>query len=182
MTIGDKIKKIRTFRNMTQAELGAALGWGDKGANRLAQYETNYWVPRKDLVTEMAKILDVNPLTLHEPTTMDAQIIFLLILLFYLPIFLPILPIFLPTAFLQKDNPLVSPEIQEPFSKLKLPDSTWYPLSTLVPSILRFSMWQESQENQNQHCLRSLPFSASSACVDSLILNCHHDNIFNWKF
>ena len=60
MTIGDKIKKIRTFRNMTQAELGAALGWGDKGANRLAQYETNYRVPRKDLVTEMAKILDEN--------------------------------------------------------------------------------------------------------------------------
>lgn len=25
MTIGDKIKKIRTFRHMTQAELGAAL-------------------------------------------------------------------------------------------------------------------------------------------------------------
>ena len=41
MTIGDKIKKIRTFRKMTQAELGAALGWGEKGANRLAQYETN---------------------------------------------------------------------------------------------------------------------------------------------
>ena len=73
MTIGDKIKKIRTFRNMTQAELGATLGWGDKGANRLAQYETNYRVPRKDLVTEMAKILDVNPLALHEPTTMDAS-------------------------------------------------------------------------------------------------------------
>ncbi len=58
---------------MTQAELGAALGWGAKGANRLAQYETNYRVPRKDLVTEMAKILDVNPLALHEPTTMDAS-------------------------------------------------------------------------------------------------------------
>ena len=58
---------------MTQAELGATLGWGDKGANRLAQYETNYRVPRKDLVTEMAKILDVNPLTLHEPTTMNAS-------------------------------------------------------------------------------------------------------------
>ena len=73
MTIGDKIKRIRTFRNMTQAELGAALGWGDKGANRLAQYETNYRVPRKDLVTEMAKILDVNSLTQHEPTTMNAS-------------------------------------------------------------------------------------------------------------
>ena len=58
---------------MTQAELGSALGWGDKGANRLAQYETNYQVPRKDLVTEMAKILDVNPLTLHDPTTMDVR-------------------------------------------------------------------------------------------------------------
>ena len=57
---------------MTQAELGAALGWGDKGANRLAQYETNYRVPKKELVTEMAKILDVNPWTLYEATIMDA--------------------------------------------------------------------------------------------------------------
>ena len=72
MTIGDKIKKIRTFRKMTQAELGAALGWGEKGANRLAQYETNYRVPKKELVTEMAKILDVNPWTLYDATTMDA--------------------------------------------------------------------------------------------------------------
>lgn len=73
MTIGDKIKRIRTFRKMTQAELGAALGWGDKGANRLAQYETNYRVPGKDLVTEMARILDVNPLCLYEPGTMNAS-------------------------------------------------------------------------------------------------------------
>ena len=72
MTIGDKIKKIRTFRKMTQAELGAALGWGEKGANRLAQYETNYRVPKKELVTEMAKILNVNPWTLYDATTMDA--------------------------------------------------------------------------------------------------------------
>ena len=73
MTIGDKIKKIRTFRNMTQAELGFALGWDEKGANRLAQYETNYRVPRKDLVIEMAKVLDVNPLALLDPTTMSAE-------------------------------------------------------------------------------------------------------------
>jgi transcriptional regulator with XRE-family HTH domain len=73
MTIGDKIKRIRTFRNMTQAELGAALGWGDKGANRLAQYETNYRVPKQDLITEMAKILDVNPWTLYDATEMNAS-------------------------------------------------------------------------------------------------------------
>ena len=72
MTIGDKIKKIRTFRKMTQAELGAALGWGEKGANRLAQYETNYRVPKKELVTEMAKILNVNPWTLYDSAAMDA--------------------------------------------------------------------------------------------------------------
>ena len=73
MTIGDKIKRIRTFRKMTQAELGAALGWGDKGANRLAQYETNYRVPKQDLITEMAKILDVNPWTLYDATEMNAS-------------------------------------------------------------------------------------------------------------
>ena len=63
---------MKLIWNMTQAELGVALGWG-QGANRLAQYETNYRVPRKDLVTEMAKILDVNPLALHEPTTVNAS-------------------------------------------------------------------------------------------------------------
>ena len=43
MTVGDKIKKIRTFRGMTQKELGLAIGFEEKGAdNRIAQYETNY--------------------------------------------------------------------------------------------------------------------------------------------
>ena len=47
MTVGDKIKKIRTFRGMTQKELGLAIGFEEKGAdNRIAQYETNYRVPK----------------------------------------------------------------------------------------------------------------------------------------
>ena len=38
MTVGDKIKKIRTFRGMTQKELGLAIGFEEKGAdNRIAQ-------------------------------------------------------------------------------------------------------------------------------------------------
>ena len=46
MTVGDKIRKIRTFRGMTQKELGVAIGLEEKGAdNRVAQYETNYRVP-----------------------------------------------------------------------------------------------------------------------------------------
>ena len=52
MTVGDKIRKIRTFRGMTQKELGVAIGLEEKGAdNRVAQYETNYRVPKKDLLT-----------------------------------------------------------------------------------------------------------------------------------
>ena len=30
MTVGDKIKKIRTFRGMTQKELGLAIGFEEK--------------------------------------------------------------------------------------------------------------------------------------------------------
>ena len=37
MTVGEKIKKIRTFRGMTQKELGLAVGFEEKGAdNRLS--------------------------------------------------------------------------------------------------------------------------------------------------
>ena len=52
MTVGDKIKKIRTFRGMTQKELGLAIGFEEKGAdNRIAQYETNYRVPKRNCWT-----------------------------------------------------------------------------------------------------------------------------------
>ena len=33
MTVGDKIRKIRTFRGMTQKELGVAIGLEEKGAD-----------------------------------------------------------------------------------------------------------------------------------------------------
>lgn len=63
MTIGEKIKYIRTFRNMTQKQLGAAIGLPEKGAdNRMAQYETNYRVPKKDMLMDIAKALHVNPI------------------------------------------------------------------------------------------------------------------------
>ena len=58
MTVGEKIKKIRTFRGMTQKELGLAVGFEEKGAdNRIAQYETNYRVPKKDLLNKIAEVL-----------------------------------------------------------------------------------------------------------------------------
>ena len=61
MTVGDKIKKIRTFRGMTQKELGLAVGFEEKGAdNRIAQYETNYRVPKWELLDKIAEALRVD--------------------------------------------------------------------------------------------------------------------------
>jgi len=61
MTIGERIKRIRTFRNMTQAELGEVLGFEPKNqAVRIAQYESNYRVPKDEMVLQIAKILNCN--------------------------------------------------------------------------------------------------------------------------
>ncbi|MGL6200390.1 MAG: helix-turn-helix domain-containing protein [Lachnospiraceae bacterium] len=61
MTIGDKIKHIRNFRGLTQKELGMKIGFDEKSAdNRIAQYETNYRVPKKDMLVQIAEALSVN--------------------------------------------------------------------------------------------------------------------------
>lgn len=61
MTTGEKIKKIRIFRGMTQRELGLAAGFSEKGAdNRIAQYETNYRIPKKELLVQFANALNVD--------------------------------------------------------------------------------------------------------------------------
>lgn len=74
MTIGEKIKYIRTFRNMTQKQLGAAIGLPEKGAdNRMAQYETNYRVPKKDMLIDIAETLHVNPINFITPVSGSAE-------------------------------------------------------------------------------------------------------------
>lgn len=66
MTIGEKIKKIRTFRGMTQKEFGLAIGLEEKGAdNRIAQYETNYRIPKRDMLEQMAVVLRVSPMNFY---------------------------------------------------------------------------------------------------------------------
>lgn len=74
MTIGEKIKLIRTFRNMKQQELGLALGFSESSAdNRIAQYETNYRVPKKDALIKIAEILDVNKLNFISEASGSAE-------------------------------------------------------------------------------------------------------------
>ena len=68
MAIGEKIKKIREFRGMTQQELGEAVGFAIKNAAvRIAQYEINYRVPKDELIRQIAKTLDVNYIAIRPP-------------------------------------------------------------------------------------------------------------------
>ena len=66
MTTGGKIQRIRQHRKMTQKELGDVIGLP---ANRVAQYEMGYRVPKKPLLEQMAQALQVSPLALQEPNT-----------------------------------------------------------------------------------------------------------------
>ena len=51
MNIGEKIKRIRQHRRMTQKELGELV---DLSANRIAQYEMGYRVTKKPQLTPIA--------------------------------------------------------------------------------------------------------------------------------
>ena len=68
MISGERIKKIRKMRGMTQKELGLALGFDEATADiRVAQYESNNRTPKANLLNEMAEILEVSPYALSEP-------------------------------------------------------------------------------------------------------------------
>ena len=62
MTIGERIKRVRMKRGMTQKELGVALGFPERSADvRIAQYESGSRTPKEDLIRQIAAILHVNP-------------------------------------------------------------------------------------------------------------------------
>jgi len=63
MNIGEKIRRIRQHRRMTQKELGELV---DLSANRIAQYEMGYRVPKKPLLNQIAEALRVSPLALSD--------------------------------------------------------------------------------------------------------------------
>jgi len=64
MTIGDKIKRLRIDREMTQEELGSAIGVQKAAINK---YETGVVVNLKQsVIANLAKALDVNPVWLMD--------------------------------------------------------------------------------------------------------------------
>ena len=61
MTYEDRLKFIRTFRQMTQKELGNACNFGKNGHLFIAQYENGTRTPKPDRNRCIAEALGVNP-------------------------------------------------------------------------------------------------------------------------
>jgi transcriptional regulator with XRE-family HTH domain len=68
MAIGQRIKHIRNLRGLTQKELGEKVGFSGKTSDvRIAQYETETRIPKENLLSEMAGVLNVSPKALAVP-------------------------------------------------------------------------------------------------------------------
>ena len=64
MTLGDKIRKYRTLKGLTQAQLGSMV---KLTGDRIRQYQNDVRKPKDGKLFEIADALDVNPSTLAEP-------------------------------------------------------------------------------------------------------------------
>lgn len=67
MTLGQRLKRIRVYRGMTQKYLGMLIGFPENAADvRIAQYETGKRVPKTVVVNQLAEALDVSPLVFSQ--------------------------------------------------------------------------------------------------------------------
>ena len=58
ITFGEKLRYLRRKNNLTQKELGMAVGFPENTADvRIAQYETNARMPREELLRKLAQVL-----------------------------------------------------------------------------------------------------------------------------
>jgi transcriptional regulator with XRE-family HTH domain len=74
MAIGERIKRIRNIRKLTQKELGLAVGFEENTADvRIAQYESNTRTPKEEMLRKIAAALDVNYAAIYEPTLYSAE-------------------------------------------------------------------------------------------------------------
>ena len=68
MILGERIKRIRTFRGLTQRELGLKLGYEERNADvRVAQYESGSRTPKTDLTNKLAEVFGVSASALTIP-------------------------------------------------------------------------------------------------------------------
>lgn len=64
MTLGDKIRKYRTLKGLTQAQLGSMI---KLTGDRIRQYENDVRKPKDGKLMEIAEALNINPTALFEP-------------------------------------------------------------------------------------------------------------------
>lgn len=64
MTLGDKIRKYRTLKGLTQAQLGSMV---KLTGDRIRQYENDVRKPKEGKLMEIAEALNINPTALFEP-------------------------------------------------------------------------------------------------------------------
>ncbi|MGN9198130.1 helix-turn-helix domain-containing protein [Blautia massiliensis (ex Liu et al. 2021)] len=68
ITFGEKLRYLRRKNNLTQKQLGMAVGFSENTADvRIAQYETNARMPKEALINEFARILGVHKEILTVP-------------------------------------------------------------------------------------------------------------------
>lgn len=68
ITFGEKLRYLRRKNNLTQKELGMAVGFPENTADvRIAQYETNARMPREELLKKLAQVLGVQKEILTVP-------------------------------------------------------------------------------------------------------------------
>ena len=61
MTLGEKIKKYRILKGLTQKELGLAVGFSAATADsRIRKYERDLIAPKDDIRIKLAKALEVD--------------------------------------------------------------------------------------------------------------------------
>ncbi|WP_317856028.1 helix-turn-helix transcriptional regulator [Chakrabartyella piscis] len=74
MSIGIKLRNLRTYRGMTMKELGIAAGFPKSSADvRIAQYEADARIPKPDIIEKLAFALQVHPKFLSTSETLIAQ-------------------------------------------------------------------------------------------------------------
>lgn len=68
ITFGEKLRYLRRKNNLTQKQLGIAIGFPENTADvRIAQYETNARMPREELLKKLAQVLGVEKEILTVP-------------------------------------------------------------------------------------------------------------------
>lgn len=72
LSMGKRLHYFRTLRNMTQKQLGMAIGFSERTADvRISQYETDIRTPKKETAVCLANILNVFPAALSIPKVED---------------------------------------------------------------------------------------------------------------